>query len=204
MRLSTPDLHNHFTAMRADLLRSGTILEMALSSSPATEINHNFGGATWEGMNPHATYEFGNVRITAAYGKTVGWQFIGGRDFSDQYLTDSSAVVLNESAVQYMGLREPIGKNIQFFGRNYRIIGIIRNVVAQSPYEPVKQTIYHLDNDGGDYMNIRLNPRVSAHTAMAAIEKACKTYAPAVPFFFSLVDQYYAKKFSHYERIRPL
>jgi hypothetical protein len=177
---------------------------MAESSSPVTEINHNFGGVTWAEMDPHATYDFANVRVSMAYGKTVGWQLATGRDFSDQFITDSTALVLNEAAVQYMGLKNPIGETVRMFGKDYHVIGVVRNVVAQSPYEPVKQAIYHLDFNHGDYLNIRLNPKVSAHAAMAEIEKVWKTYVPADPFAYQFVDDEYARKFSDEERIGKL
>lgn len=204
MRISTVGLHDHFAAVRADLVNSGTVLEMAESSSPATEINHNFGGVSWAEMDPHATYDFANVRVGKAYGKTVGWQLTAGRDFSDQYLTDSTALVLNEAAVQYMGLRKPIGEAVRMFGKDFHVIGVIRNVVAQSPFEPVKQAFYHLDFNHGDYLNIRLNPKANAHAAIAEIEKVWKTYVPADPFEYRWVDDEYAKKFSDEQRIGRL
>jgi ABC-type antimicrobial peptide transport system permease subunit len=203
MRLSTDEVRTHFAAMRTGLKGSGTVSEMALSSSPATDMNHNFGGFTWEGMDPNVTYDFSNVRVTMAYGKTVGWQLVEGRDFSEQFQTDSSAIVLNETAVKYMGFRDPIGKTVKAFGKDFRVIGVIRDVVAESPFEPVKQAVYHVA-DNGDYLNIRINPNASAHAAIAAIEKAWKTYAPEAPFSYHFVDDVYAKKFSDEERVGKL
>jgi hypothetical protein len=204
IEMPTADLHNHFAAVRTDLLGSGAVQELAESSSPATQINNNTGGLTWEGMDPHVTYEFARVAVTVGYGKTIGWRFVAGRDFSDQYLTDSNALIVNEAAVQYMGLAHPVGKTIHFWGKNYQVIGVIQNVVAQSPFEPVKQAIYHLSNSGEEILNIRIKPGVSPHAAVAAIEKVCKTYAPAVPFSYRFVDLEYAKKFSDEERIGKL
>jgi len=142
--------------------------------------------------------------VSTDYGKTAGWQFVAGRDFSDHYLTDSSALVLNEACVQYMGLRNPIGETVQVWGKNYRVMGVIKNVVASSPYEPVKQAFYRLSDGGLDYLNIRMNPRVSAHTAMGVIEKVLKTYAPAIPFTYRFADLEYARKFADEERVAKL
>ena len=127
MRLSTPDLHNHFAAIRADLLGSGAVLELAESSSPVTAVNHHFGGVTWEGMNPQATYDFGNVRITAAYGKTVGWQIVDGRDLSRDFISDSTAVVINEAALKFSGIKDPVGKMFSLHGTKGIIAGVIKD-----------------------------------------------------------------------------
>jgi len=204
VRISTDDVHNHFAAIQADLMGSGAVADIAESSSPATQVNHNTSGVNWAEMDPHATYDFANVWVSTAYGKTVGWQFVAGRDFSPQFLTDSSALVLNEAAVQYMGLRNPIGKTVQVWGKDYRVIGVIRDMVAMSPYEPVKQCLYRLSEGRLDYLNIRINARVSPHVAIAGIEKVLKNYAPAVPFTYRFADLEYAQKFSDEERIGKL
>jgi ABC-type antimicrobial peptide transport system permease subunit len=204
VRLTTRDIHQHFDAVRTDLVRRGVVVGIAESSSPATEVNHNTSGVSWEGKDPNATYDFANVWVSTDYGKTVGWQFAAGRDFSDQFKTDSSALVLNEAAVQYMGLHDPVGKTVQVWGKDYRVIGVIRNMVAQSPFKPVKQAFYRMTADGIDFLNIRMNPRVSPHTAIAEIESVLKGYAPAVPFTFRFADLEYAKKFSDEERIGKL
>ena len=73
-----------------------------------------------------------------------------------------------------------------------------------SPYQDVKQTIFRLGKGSFDYVNIRIDPRVSAHEAIAAIGAVCKTYAPAVPFSFKFVDDEYAKKFESEERVGQL
>jgi len=204
VRMTTRDIHQHFDAVRTDLVRSGVVVGIAESSSPATEVHHNTSGVIWEGKDPNATYDFANVWVSTDYGKTVGWRFAAGRDFSDQFKTDSSALVLNEAAVQYMGLHDPVGKTVQVWGKDYRVIGVIRNMVAQSPFKPVKQAFYRVTGDGTDYLNIRIDPRVNPHTAIAEIERVFKNYAPAVPFSYRFADLEYAKKFSDEERIGKL
>ena len=48
------------------------------------------------------------------YGKTVGWQIVQGRDFSKDFPSDSAAFILNESAVKFMGFKNPIGEQVSF------------------------------------------------------------------------------------------
>ena len=150
------------------------------------------------------TDDFGNIRVTTDYGKTVGWQFVDGRDFSNQYLTDSSALIINEAAVKYMGLKNPVGENIRVGRKDYHVIGVVKDMVMRSPYEPAKQTIYYITHEDFSYVIIRLNPHISAHEAIQKIEAVCKTYSPSVPFSFQFADEAYAKKFSDEERIGKL
>ncbi|HEY8915777.1 MAG TPA: ABC transporter permease [Chitinophaga sp.] len=201
---STDDLHNHFEAIRADLLRSGAITALSESSSPATGVNNYRGGLEWKGKDPAMTDNFANIRVTSEYGKTVGWQFAAGRDFSRELLTDSTSLIVNEAAVKYMGLNDPVGEIVRFRNRDYHIIGVVKDMVMQSPYEPVKQTIFYLTPYDFGYVNFRISPNVSAHTALDKIAAVCKTYAPAAPFTYKFADEQYARKFNAEERIGKL
>lgn len=198
------DLHNHFSAFRDDLLRTGAVSEIAESSSPITGINNNRGDINWTGKDPSLVSSFGNIYVGFEYGKTVGWQFIAGRDFSKQLLTDSSGVVLNEAAVKYMGLKDPVGEIIRVGKRNLAVIGVVKDMVMESPYEPVKQSIFRIGSGTMDHIIIHINPAVSAHDAVAKIEAACKTYSPYTPFAYRFADDAYTRKFAAEERIGSL
>lgn len=201
---TTSDLHNHFDAVRADLLKSGAIIGLAESSSPTTGISNNRSDLDWEGKDPATTYGFGSIRVTSEYGKTVGWQFVAGRDFSSQLPTDSSAVILNETAVKYMGLKDPLGKIIRFRQRDNKVIGIVKDMVMGSPYESAKQTVFYISSHDFDNIIIRINPNISAHDAIDKIAVVWKTYSPAVPFSYKFVDDEYARKFNSEERVAKL
>jgi putative ABC transport system permease protein len=201
---STDDLDEHFDAVKADILRSGVITKMAASSSPMTEIHNSRSDVYWKEKDPTTTYDFENIYVMSEYGKTVGWQLTAGRDFDSQMLTDSSAVILNEVAVKYMGLKNPIGEIIRFSNKDYQVIGVTKDMVMQSPYEPVKQTIFYVGNKGFDYIVFKINPNTSVHEALGKIEKVCKTYSPSVPFSFNFADEEYSKKFFNEERIGKL
>ena len=201
---TTNELEDHFNAARTDLLKSGAITEMAESSSPFTAVHNARQDVSWITKDPSVTSDFANIRVTSEYGKTVKWQFIAGRDFDKQLLTDSSAVILNEAAVKYMGFKNPVGEIIRFANKDHIVIGVVKNMVMSSPYEPAKQTIFYLDNSDFDDIVIRINPNISAHDAISKIAAVCKAYSPSVPFTYKFVDEEYAKKFSNEERIGNL
>jgi hypothetical protein len=79
-------------------------------------------------------------QVTHDYGKTVGWQLFQGRDFSREFLTDSSAIILNEAAIKIMGLENPLDETVKRNGKQYRIIGIIKDMIRASPFEPIQPT----------------------------------------------------------------
>ncbi len=148
IEVTNDDLHKHFDAVKQDLLQSGNVTEVAESSSSTTGINNNRGDVEWKGKDPSMSSFFGWISVTPGYGKTVGWQFTDGRDFSSSFITDSSAVVLNEAAVKFMNLKNPVGETIRIGEKDLIVIGVVKDMVMESPYKPVKQTIFHIGSAG--------------------------------------------------------
>jgi ABC-type antimicrobial peptide transport system permease subunit len=204
IEMVTGDMRSHFNAVREDLLRSAAIIEAAQSSSPVTAVQNNRADISWSKKDPATAADFAAIRVTSEYGNTVGWKFITGRDFSAQRPADSTAVILNEAAVKYMGLKHPIGEIIRFAGIDHDVIGVVKDMVMASPYEPVKQAIYFIVPNGFDNMILKINPDLSAHDALSKVEAVCKKYAPSAPFIYKFADDEYEKKFSNENIISKL
>ena len=200
----TEDLHKHFEALRTDLKNSGAILEITESGSPTTEVWNTNGGFNWEGKDPNQAVDFPNNDVTPEYGKTIGWKIKEGRDFSRAFATDSSAFILNESAVAFIGLKDPIGKIIRWEDKPFTIIGVVEDLLVQSPYKPVRPSLFHVSKDQQSIFIMRINPKWTAKDALAKIESVFKKYDPAAPFKASFTDEEFAKKFGNEKRIGKL
>ena len=111
--MATEDIHNHFDVVKNELINSGAISMMAEAGSPTTAVWSTNAGFDWKGKDPGLAVEFPNIDVSYDYGKTVGWQFKEGRDFSREFLTDSLGFVLNETAAKYIGLKNPVGEILQ-------------------------------------------------------------------------------------------
>jgi ABC-type antimicrobial peptide transport system permease subunit len=204
IEVTNNDLHKHFDAFRTDLVKSGAALEVAESSSSTTGVNNNRGDISWKAKDPAMVVFFGNINVTTGYGKTVGWQFTDGRDFSSQFIADSSAVVLNQTAVKYMGLKNPVGEIVHVGKKDLTVIGVVKDMVMESPYDPVKQTIFRIGRGALDDILIKINPNMSAHEALDKIAAVCKIYSPSVPFSYRFADDAYTRKFANEERVGKL
>jgi putative ABC transport system permease protein len=203
--VNTPEVIAQQAVLRDALLKTGAITDMAASSSPATGIWLNFAGFDWPGKAPGAQAEFGAVAVTEEYGKTLGWQFLRGRDFSRGFLTDSTGLVLNEAAVKYMGLKDPVGVTIQWDGKPYHVLGVIRDMLMESPYEPVHQVIYYLPRRADTHFLIaRLQPGWPVGESLARIRSVFQKLVPSAPFEYKFVDEEYDKKFVSEERTGKL
>ncbi|MEM9621469.1 MAG: ABC transporter permease, partial [Pseudomonadota bacterium] len=85
--------------------------------------------------------------VSHDFGKTVGWKIIEGRDFSRDIASDSSAMILNQTAVDYMGLENPVGQIIKFYGRDLKVIGVVEDMLSQSAYSPTNQTAFTIASE---------------------------------------------------------
>jgi putative ABC transport system permease protein len=203
--IKTDGIQDHFDAFRNDLLLTGTVREMSASESPVTAAWVTNSGYDWKGKDPGLQEEFWTVGVTREYGKTIGWQIKEGRDFSAEFPSDSAGFIINEAAVKYMGIKNPVGQIMKWNGNgNYRILAVIKDLVMQSPYEPVKQTIFYMNYHRNSVANIKIKPEVSASTALAKIETVFKKYDPDNPFEYRFADQEYATKFGNEQRISKL
>jgi len=197
-------VHTHFNAVKEALMQTGAVVSMAESESPTTGIWNTTSGFSWPGKDPNLSTDFAVVAASHDYGNTIGWHIKTGRGFSMEYATDSSAVILNEAAVKYMNLQDPVGKTVTWWGKQLTVIGVIDNMIMGSPYEESKTTIYVLGEGQGSMALLKLNPAVSSHEALKMIAPVFKKFNPQQPFEYKFVDEEYAAKFSAEERIGKL
>ena len=208
LQMKSPEYYGKYDMLRTELKNTGAITELAESSSPLTDIWSNDGGFNWPGKDPQIDGEFATIYVTHEFGKTVGWQFTEGRDFSRDFKTDSSSVVINETAVKFMGLKNPIGTMIKWGtderARSYKVVGVIKDMIMLSPYEAIKQTIYFMDYENVNWVVMKLNPHQSAAASVANIRAVFKKYTPSAPFDYTFADTEFAEKFAAEERIGSL
>jgi putative ABC transport system permease protein len=202
MNMKSDDFYGKYDLLRTELKKTGAVTEMSESMGRITEIGSNNGGFEWKGMDPKQPQDFGTITVTPSFGKTIDWKLIEGRDFSDNDISDSSGVILTESAVKIMGLKNPIGENIRWTfwvtheSKNYTVLGVVKDMVMESPYEPVKPTIFFIKslNAGVGWINIKIANMPMAE-ALSKIENVFRKIIPSAPFEYQFVDEDYAMKF---------
>ncbi|MCT4629389.1 ABC transporter permease [Winogradskyella sp.] len=196
--------------MRNQFLASGGAVSMTTMSSPTTSVWSNRSGYTWEGKPEGLQEDLAYTSVSYDFVKTLGLRLIEGRGFSREFATDSNAVILNKTALKHMGIQNPIGKYIKSSDVEedfvpMKIIGVIDDMIVQSPYEPVKQAMYEFDRFGNiSFYNLRLNPQKSTSESLSLIESVFKKNFPDTPFDYQFVDEEYGRKFRAEERIASL
>ena len=205
---NSPDFEGKFDLLRTELKSRQAILEMSEASSPLTNVFSHDGNFLWEGKDPNMQVNFATIQVSHNYGKTTNWEITDGRDFSIDYASDSTACILNKTAVEYLAFRDPIGKMIIHregeAARKLKVVGVINDILRVSPFQSIEPTIYTIARSHLDCMALKLNPNKSTDEALAIVKAVFGEYLPAIPFDYRFVDQEHELKFAAEERIARL
>lgn len=212
----TADFRGKHELLRSELKNTGVVAEVAESRSPTTGITMWNGGFSRKGTEITCPNGCGTLPVSTEYGQTVSWEFVTGRDFNRAFSSDSAGFIINESFANLLnqngtrkGMAESlVGKAVTWKpgfreAKTYTILGIVKDMVALSPYKPAIPTVFFLE-ENYNWINIKLNPQVSVVEALPKVEAVFKRLVPTAPFDYKFADQEYAAKFAAEERIGKL
>ncbi|MCF0053614.1 ABC transporter permease [Dyadobacter sp. LJ53] len=149
-------------------------------------------GVSWTGKDPNAAISFNNTAVGYDFAKTLKLKFIGGRDFSQNFATDSSNYLINQAAAKRIGYKDPVGQPLTFWSKPGKIVGVIEDFHFNSLHQPITPLIIRLANEYYGNILIRTQPGQTT-VALAGIEKVYKELNPKFPFAYSFVDNEYQK-----------
>lgn len=189
---SSADSDKSFEALKNDLLASGKVVAVNRTSGPITNIFMSTSGISWIGAPPSENLVIGFVFAGDDFAKTVGTSVVEGRDFR---AGDSNTVMFNKAAIETMGLKNPVGKTVNWAGRDRTIVGVIDNMVMTSPYAPSDPLMVGYEYRWSGRINIRLAETANVNQALQTIESIYKKYSNEYPFEYRFVDEDFATKF---------
>lgn len=196
----------NYNSLRSDLFATGAIENMAASDFPITGNMSSEPSISWEGKDPSIQSIVAMNKVSHDFSKTNGFEFIYGRDFSRDYTSDSTAVIVNEMAADlFSNAGEVLGKKLIWRDgdeiREKQIIGVIKDQIRWSPFSRQSPHIYFIDYKGVNWLTIKMNSGIPLNDALASIEKVLKKYDPKSPFEYQFQDEDFAKMFKTEERI---
>ncbi len=207
LRTSSPEYKGQYQSLRNELKNTGVVEEIAEANYSVTDTRGWNGGFSWHDKKYDAA--FNTIFVSHEYGQTIGWKFIEGRDFSRAFPSDLSGIIINESALKILSLENPVGESLNWSpsGDNrgdYTILGVVKDMVKGSPYEPTDPSIIFLSNRDMEWLYIKMKPTVSPHTALPKIQSVLASIVPSAPFDYTFADEAYGAKFRAEERIGKL
>jgi len=159
----------------------------------------------WSGKDPALQVTFERNYTISDWAKTTGVQIIQGRDIDiREYPSDSTAMLLNETAVKLMGFDNPIGEIVYEWNTPFHVVGVVNDFVLESPFDPVRPMV--IGGPKGWFNNV--NVKMSAYGSLAEninkMEQIYKKYYPAEPIRYSIVEDVYARLFDKEQRMGSL
>ena len=192
----TNEVKKNYRPIKLDLLASGVVESVTKSNSQITDINsNNFLG--WPGKPEELRVIFTTIATEYDYIKTMGIKLLDGRDFSEDFKSDTSSIIINKAGLDLMNLKEPIiGTELDLWGGKRKLIGVTENVLMGSPYDPVKPMFIVLDPEWIDAVTVRLKKTKDLQASIATVQKIFEKHSPAYPFEYRFADVEFQKKFT--------
>ena len=202
----TGSINKNYPIIKNELLASGAASSVTKTSSPLTQGWSDSWGFEWEGKAVDDKTDFDRFAADEGLAGTAGLQFVKGRDFSlKEYPTDSTAVILNESAVKAMHFKEPLGQIVKDNDISWHVVGVIKDFILRSPYYPTTPMVIEGGKAGWfNVMHIKLNSSNPTAQNLQKAEAIFKKYNPEFPFEYKFVDEEYARKFTDEKRFGTL
>jgi putative ABC transport system permease protein len=178
---------------KAEFLRNPAVLGVCLLDNLPIYEGSGTNDATWEGKPEGLKLQMRLGFVDEDFKNTFRIQLAAGRFFEASRPSDSSKnvedIVLNESAVRAMGLKEPVGKRFSMWkGRPGRIIGVVKDFQLRSARYPIEPLILTDDPARFDMMCLRIAADRVPET-MKFLEATWKKFSPGFPFRCTFYDQ---------------
>jgi putative ABC transport system permease protein len=180
------------------LINSGAVVGVTKLLSPITTVWQTTTGLAWPGSTEvDKKRYFNQYEADADFVKTTGTRLIAGRDIDLRtYPMDSTALLLNETAVKLMRLDHPIGAIVKNEdGVNCHVVGVVKDFIIESPYDPISPMVVQGLRTDYPVIHFRLNPAKPVADDLAKAQQVFKKYNPQYPFDYVFVDESYGRKF---------
>jgi putative ABC transport system permease protein len=186
----TKKLKDNYLNLRDELKGIPSVKEVcAASAMPAGIPNH--AGVTWvDDQNVKHEESFCYAIVSDNYTQTFGMKMALGDEFSSERQNELSGVIVNETGARRLGYKEPIGKQVTFWGKQGNIIGVVKDFQNNYLFSAVKPMIisaHPKNQDFTKYLFVSILPGNLDNT-ISSVDKAIKKFYPGFPFEYSFTN----------------
>lgn len=176
----------------------------------ASSIGHDLKGHNmgtydlyWEGKDNDNKTQFENIAVNADMMETLDMELKEGRFFSNDIESDSESIIFNEEAIEHMGIEDPIGKTIRFWGGNMKIIGVVENFNFESMHEPIKPTLLRFAPSWTNNVMVKIE-RQKEQRALADLQDLYTSFNPGFSLDFKFLSDNYEAQYMSEHRVSIL
>jgi ABC-type antimicrobial peptide transport system permease subunit len=204
-----------YVPLEGDLAKKYNLFKNQASSQPGinlvsrityspTSIDNGTIGVDWEDKDPGSNIPFTFSAIGYDFARTMKVEMADGRDFSMDHPSDSTAYVVNESAIRVFNYKKPIGKPLTFWQTKGTIVGVMKDVHFNSLHRAIPPMIFRLSEDEDHGFALVRTEAGKTKEALAILEKICKELNPQSPFSYQFSDEEYQKMYKSEQLVTKL
>lgn len=179
------------------------VVNASNSSSNIISEESSTEGVSWSGKNPDETLRFYLLNFGYDPIATLGMHLKTGRDYSRKYSNEKSKIIINETAVNTIGLKDPIGKKISLWGEEKEIIGVVEDFHFASLHEEIKPMVIRFSPENTLLVLARIQSGTEAET-LESIRNFHSKFNPGFSIEFKFIDQEYKALYVSEERVSEL
>ena len=192
VRVTDETLRRNYATIREVWLRNPSISAVTASGDLPTNVESATSISKWEGSRAQDQLDIYRASVDYDFLEVFGIELIAGRNFSQEFTTDSaSAVLINETAARALGWtpQEAIGKHFMRKEGEKTIIGVVKDFHMHSLHLSIQPLMIFIDTEGMRYISVRLQPQDLPKT-MAFLEKSIKQFS-SYPFEYQFLDEHF-------------
>lgn len=168
------------------------ISAITIASVNPLGVEHRSNGVDWPGKQPGEwKIHFDMIFTQDNFPQTFGAEMAAGRFYDTEQRADSNAVVINQTAVNVMGLEEPIGSRIEVFGQERQVIGVMKDFHTGSLYESIPPVIIDKYQDWNSRLFVRTTAGKTTE-ALAVLTTTMEQVSPDDELEYTFLDDSYA------------
>jgi hypothetical protein len=175
-----------------EFLKVPGVSHVARASMTFTMPNNRGTSVNWPGKPEGEEIFFNFITADQDILQTMAIELKEGRTFSRDIISDSSAFILNEEAVKRMGLKNPVGQEIESFSGKGRIIGIVKDFHFESLHNPINPVIINCKPEWTWLYYARLKGD-HVKQSIKGLESVYAKMAPGFIFDYNFQDKEYER-----------
>ena len=191
-------------ALNAQLKQNPLTANYTIINDLPTNLTSGTVNVKWEGKDPNTQIVFPTLFVDENFIDVFHMKMLAGRKFSTEFKADSTNYILNEKAVQVMGMKvsEAVGKPLSLWDAKGTIIGVVKDFNYKPIQNPIEPLIIGLNRWGGLAV-VRTQPGKTDAT-IKALAKISADLNPAYPYSYGFLDQDLANLYTGEQRMGKL
>jgi ABC-type antimicrobial peptide transport system permease subunit len=176
----------------------------------ASSIGHDLKGHNmstydldWEGKQIDDKTQFENIAVNEGMMETLGMELKQGRFFSNDFGAEAESIIFNQAAIAHMGLKDPVGKTIRFWGSDMKIIGVVSNFNFESMHEIVKPSLLRFAPSWTNNIMVKLEIG-REQQALSGLQDFYAEFNPGFPLDFRFLNENYESQYVSERRVATL